>query len=29
MMKLTPGKTVRMTARIGSCGEGVVSKVKL
>ena len=29
LMKLTPGKTVRMTAKIGACGEGVVSKVKL
>lgn len=29
LMKLTPGKTIRTTARIGACGEGVVSKVKL
>lgn len=29
LMNLTPGKTVRMTAKIGACGEGVVSKVKL
>jgi len=29
LMKLTPGKTVRMTAKIGACGDGVVSKVKL
>jgi len=29
LMKLTPGKTVRMTAKIGACGEGVVAKVKL
>jgi len=29
LMNLTPGKSVRMTAKIGACGEGVVSKVKL
>jgi len=29
LMKLTPGKSVRVTAKIGSCGEGVVAKVKL
>jgi len=29
LMKLTPGKTVRVTSKIGSCGEGVVTKVKL
>ena len=29
LMKLTPGKTVRVTSHIGSCGDPVVSKVKL
>ncbi len=29
IMQLTPGKTVRVTPRIGSCGAGVASKVKL
>lgn len=29
LMNLTPGKTIRMTAKIGACGEGVVAKVKL
>ena len=29
LMNLTPGKTVRMTAKIGACGDGVVAKVKL
>jgi ankyrin repeat protein len=29
LFKLTPGKTIRVTAKVGACGEGVVGKVKL
>jgi ankyrin repeat protein len=29
LMNLTPGKTVRVTAKIPSCGDAVVAKVKL
>jgi len=29
MMKLTPGKTVKLTSKIGSCGDAVVTKLKL
>ncbi len=29
LMKLAPGKTVRVTAKVGACGAGVAAKVKL